>query len=201
MEDIYMNKLQGTKTAENLSAAFAGESQARMRYTYYELLAEKDNHKHIASIFRETAENERAHARVFFNHLVKGLGKSHIKVNAEYPIAFGTTEDNLLAAAEGEKEEWGNLYPNFAKIAKEEGFPEVEDSFTEILSIEKGHEKRYLDLLDALKNGTLYKKQEPQYWKCRNCGYIHMGLESPAVCPACKHPQGFFEVMFNFPIK
>lgn len=196
-----MKDLKGTKTAENLSAAFAGESQARMRYTYYEKVAEKENHKHIASIFRETAENEKAHAKVFFNYLVNGLGPSHIKVNAEYPIGFGTTVENLQYAAEGEKEEWGTLYPNFAKIAKEEGFPEIADSFNHIITIEQGHEKRYLDLLDEFKNGTLYKKQSPQYWKCRNCGYIHNGTDAPNVCPACMHPQGFFEVMYTAPTK
>lgn len=196
-----MENLKGSKTAESLAAAFAGESQARMRYTFYEKVAEKENHKHIASIFRETSENERAHAKVFFNFLVNGLEPSLIKVNAEYPIGFGTTVENLQYAAEGEKEEWGTLYPNFAKIAKEEGFPEIEDSFNHIIKIEQGHEKRYLDLLDELKNDSLYKKQSPQYWKCRNCGYIHIGTDAPSVCPACKHPQGFFEVMYTSPLK
>lgn len=196
-----MKDLKGTKTAENLSAAFAGESQARMRYSYYEKVAEKENHKHIASIFRETAENEKAHAKVFFNYLVNGLGTSHINVNAEYPIGFGTTEENLQYAAAGEKEEWGTLYPDFAKIAKEEGFPEIEASLNSIITIEQAHEKRYLDLLDELKNGTLYKKQSEQYWKCRNCGYIHFGTDAPEICPACRHPQGFFEIMYTAPIK
>jgi rubrerythrin len=192
-----MKSLVGTQTAENLAKAFAGESQARNRYTFYSKAAEKEGHIHIADVFKETAENERAHAKIFFDFLVQGLGKATIKVNTDYPVGYGTTEENLQYGAEGEKEEWGTAYPNFADIAKQEGFPEVEFAFRKIIEIEKAHEKRYLDLLSSVKNGTLYKRDTPQYWKCINCGYIHMGEEAPKVCPACKYPQGWFEVMYN----
>lgn len=192
-----MKSLQGTKTADNLAKAFAGESQARNRYTYYSKIADTEGHKQIAAIFWETADNEKEHAKVFFDLLIQGLGNSHIKVDADYPIGIGNTEQNLLYAAQGEKEEWGNLYPNFADIAKQEGFPEVEFAFRKIMEVEKGHEKRYLDLMENIKNGTLYKKASSQMWKCRNCGFIYEGLEAPGVCPACKHPQGYFEVMYN----
>lgn len=192
-----MKSLVGTKTADNLSAAFAGESQARNRYTYYSTVADKEGHKQIAAIFLETADNEKAHAKVFFNFLVEGLGKVLINVNAQYPIGYGNTEQNLQYAAEGEKEEWGKLYPGFADTAKQEGFPEIETVIRNIIKIEQTHEKRYLDLLSNIKNGTLYKKDTPQYWKCRNCGFIYLGEEAPKKCPACHHPQGYFEVMYN----
>ena len=192
-----MKSLEGTKTAQNLAKAFAGESQARNRYTYYSKVADKEGHKQIAAVFTETADNEREHAKIFYNLLISGLGASHIKVEAEYPIGMGNTSENLQYAANGEKEEWGDLYPAFADIAKEEGFPEVESAFRQILKIEEGHEKRYLDLKSNLDNGTLYKKDTPQYWKCRNCGFIYDGLEAPKVCPACKHPQGYFEILYD----
>lgn len=192
-----MKSLVGTQTADNLAKAFAGESQARNRYTFYSKVADKEGHKQIAAIFMETADNERAHAKIFFDLLVQGLGKAHIKVDADYPVGYGNTSENLQYAAEGEKEEWGTAYPSFADIAKQEGFPEVELAFRKILEIEKHHEQRYLDLKSSLDNGTLYKRESLQYWKCRNCGYIHMGEEAPKVCPACKHPQGYFEVMYD----
>lgn len=192
-----MKSLNGTKTADNLAKAFAGESQAMNRYTFYSKTANKEGHKQIEAVFLETADNERAHAKVFYNFLIQGLGKAHINVNANYPIGLGNTEENLQYAAEGEKEEWGNLYPNFADIAKEEGFPEVEVAFRKIMEIEQGHEKRYLDLLNSLKNNTLYKRSTKQKWKCRNCGYIYEGEKAPKTCPACKHPQGYFEIMYD----
>lgn len=192
-----MKSLQGTKTADNLAKAFAGESQARNRYTYYGRTADKEGHKKIASVFFEVADNERAHAKVFFDLLIQGLGKTHINVNAQYPIGYGNTEQNLQYAAEGEKEEWGTLYPQFADQAKEEEFPEVETAFREIIKIETSHEKIYLNLLDNLKNGNLYKRDTVQRWRCRNCGYIFEGTQAPQVCPACKHPQGYFEIMNN----
>ncbi len=192
-----MKSLNGTKTADNLAKAFAGESQARNRYTFYSKIASNEGYKQIEAVFLETADNERAHARVFFDLLIEGLGKAHINVNADYPIGLGSTEENLLYAAEGEKEEWGTLYPSFSEIAKEEGFPEVEIVFRKIIEIETGHEKRYLDLLNSLKNKTLYKKDSKQNWKCRNCGYIYQGLEAPKTCPACKYPQGYFEIMYD----
>lgn len=193
-----MKSLQGTKTAENLAKAFAGESQARNRYIFYSKVAEQEGHMYIAEVFKETADEERAHAKVFFDFLIQGLGKTHIKVDAEYPIGFGNTEQNLQYAAEGEKEEWGTLYPGFADIAKQEGFPEVEFALKKIVEIETIHERRYLDLMNALKNGSLYKKNTNQYWKCMNCGYIFEGLEAPKVCPACKYPQGWFQIAYNF---
>lgn len=192
-----MKSLVGSRTADNLAKAFAGESQARNRYTYYAGIARKEGHMHIAAIFEETADNERAHAKVFFNLLTEGLGKAHIKVDADYPIGVGNTLENLQYAAEGEKEEWGTAYPEFAKIAKEEGYPEVEFAFNHIIEVEKAHEQRYLDLMNALREGRLYKREEKEYWKCRNCGYIHEGDEAPKICPACKHPQGYFEIMYD----
>lgn len=194
-----MKNLSGTKTAENLAKSFAGESQARNRYIFYSKVAQSEGHIHVANTFTETADNERAHAKIFFDLLIQGLGKSHIHVNADYPIGYGTSLDNLQYAAEGEKEEWGTAYPSFAQIAKDEGFPEVDFAFKKILEIEKAHEKRYLDLHERMKNGTLYKSGTPQYWKCINCGYIHFGEEAPKVCPACKYPQGWFELMYDTP--
>lgn len=192
-----MKSLKGSKTADNLAKAFAGESQARNRYTFYSKVAAKDGHKQIEAVFLETADNERAHAKVFFDLLIEGLGKAKIHVDADYPIGFGTTLENLKYAAEGEREEWGNAYPKFAEIAKEEGYPEVAHAFSKILEVEKHHEQRYLDLYANLKDELLYKRDETKYWKCRNCGYIYEGTEAPKVCPACKHPQGYFEIMYD----
>ncbi len=192
-----MKSLVGTKTAENLARAFAGESQAKNRYIFYSMVADKEGHQNIAGVFQETADNERAHARIFFNFLIEGLGHTHIKVDTEYPIGYGTTEENLQYAAEGEKEEWGTAYPSFADVAKQEGFPEIEFAFKKIIEIEKAHEKRYLDLLNRMKTGKLYMQDTPQLWKCRNCGYIYEGTEAPKVCPACKYPQGYFEIMYD----
>lgn len=192
-----MKSLVNTKTADNLSKAFAGESQARNRYSYYSKVADSEGHKQIAAIFMETAENEKAHGKIFFDFLIQGLGSAHITVNAAYPIGYGNTQQNLQYAADGEKEEWGTLYPSFADTAKQEGFPEVEFAFRKIIEIETAHEKRYLDLLNNMKNNTLYKKPVEQLWKCRNCGYIYSGTEAPAICPACKHPQGYFEIMYD----
>ncbi|MEG0855857.1 MAG: rubrerythrin family protein [Terrisporobacter sp.] len=192
-----MKSLKGSKTADNLAKAFAGESQARNRYTFFSKVAMKEGHKQIEAIFLETADNERAHAKVFYDLLIEGLGHSNIAVNADYPIGFGTTLDNLQYAAEGEREEWGTAYPEFAKVAKEEGYPEVHTAFTKILEVEKHHEQRYLDLYANLKDNLLYKRDVKEYWKCRNCGFIFEGLEAPKKCPACHHPQGFFEVAYD----
>ncbi|AIY82983.1 MAG: rubrerythrin family protein [Clostridium baratii] len=192
-----MKSLKGSKTADNLAKAFAGESQARNRYTFYSRVAAKEGHKQIEAVFLETADNERAHAKVFYDLLVEGLGHTDITVNADYPIGFGTTLDNLKYAAEGERDEWGTAYPEFAKIAKEEGYPEVYNAFSQILTVEKHHEQRYLDLYANLKDNLLYVSETPQYWKCRNCGYIFEGTEAPKKCPACYHPQGFFEIAYD----
>lgn len=182
------------KTDENLLKAFAGESQARNRYTYFASVAKKAGYEQIAAIFLETADNEKEHAEIFFKHLNK-LGKP-LEITATYPAGrIGTTEENLLAAAEGEKEEWGTLYPEFEETAREEGFNEVADSFKEIAEVEEQHEKRYRKLLENVKNKSVFKKEKTIMWKCRNCGYVHEGKEAPNVCPACKHPQAYYEVL------
>ena len=185
-------KMKGSKTEKNLLKAFAGESQARGRYTYFASQAKKDGYEQIRAIFLETAENELEHAKVFFKYLEGG----EVEVTASYPAGrIGTTEENLLEAAEGEKLEWGTLYPDFAKTAKEEGFDNVAESFTEIAEVEEEHEKRYRKLLDNVKKGTVFKRDKEVKWKCRNCGYVHKGKEAPQVCPACKHPQSYYELL------
>lgn len=193
-----MKSLMNTTTADNLAKAFAGESQARNRYTFYAETAKKEGHQLIASIFEETANNERAHAKIFFDLLVAGLGKSFINVNTQYPVGFGTSFENLQYAAEGEKEEWGTAYPGFAKKAQEEGFPEVEAAFNKILEIERHHEERFLSLHKRLEANTLYKQPNSHKWICKNCGYIHEGPEAPGICPACHYPQGYFEILNEF---
>jgi len=186
-----MVSLKGSKTEQNLLKAFAGESMARNRYTYFASAARKDGFEQIAAIFTETAENELEHAKVFFKHLEGG----EVEITASYPAGrIGTTAENLLAAAEGEKMEWGTLYPGFAETAKKEGFDNVAESFTEISEVEQQHEKRYRKLLENVKKGTVFKKDKEVEWKCRNCGYVHRGKEAPKVCPACKHPQSYYEL-------
>jgi rubrerythrin len=187
-----MAKLKGSKTEKNLLAAFAGESQARNRYTYFASVARTEGFEQISGIFQETADNEKEHAKVFFKHLEGG----NATIEAMYPAGkIGTTAENLLAAAEGEKLEWGTLYPNFEKVAREEGFDKVADSFKEIAEVEVQHEKRYRKLLENVENKTVFKKDKVVKWKCRNCGYVHEGNEAPKVCPACKHPQSFYELL------
>ena len=186
-----MKSLKGTETEKNLLAAFAGESQARNRYTFFASKAKKEGYEQIAAIFQETADNEKEHAEVFFKHLQGGM----VEINASYPAGvIGTTEENLLAAAEGEKEEWGILYPNFGKTAEEEGFPKIAESFKEISEVEERHEKRYRKLRENIQKGRVFKRDKVVKWKCRNCGYVHEGTEPPKVCPACKHPQSYYEV-------
>ncbi len=186
-----MTKLKGSETEKNLLKSFAGESQARNRYTYFASTAKKEGYEQISGIFLETAENEKEHAKVFFKYLEGGK----VEITAMYPAGkIGNTPENLLAAAEGEKEEWGKLYPEFEKTAREEGFKEVADSFKEIAEVEEQHEKRYRKLLDNVKNKTVFKKDKVVKWKCRNCGYVHEGKEAPKSCPACKHPQAYYEV-------
>ena len=183
--------MKGSKTEQNLLKAFAGESMARNRYTYFASAARKDGFEQIAAIFTETAENELEHAKVFFKHLEGG----EVEITASYPAGrIGTTAENLLAAAEGEKMEWGTLYPGFTETAKKEGFDNVAESFTEISEVEQQHEKRYRKLLENVKKGTVFKKDKEVEWKCRNCGYVHRGKEAPKVCPACKHPQSYYEL-------
>ena len=186
-----MKSLKGTQTEKNLLAAFAGESQARNRYSYFASKAKKEGYEQIAAIFLETAENEKEHAKVFFKHLQGGM----VEIMASYPAGeIGTTEENLLAAAEGEKEELGMLYPNFAKTAEEEGFIDVAESFKEIAEVEEYHERRYRKLLDNVKKGLVFKRKKVVKWKCRNCGYVHEGTEAPDLCPACKHPKSYYEI-------
>jgi rubrerythrin len=181
-----------SKTEENLLKAFAGESQARNRYTFFASVARKEGFEQIAAIFEETADNEKEHAKVFFKHLKGG----DVTIEASYPAGkIGTTTENLFAAAEGEKLEWGTLYPEFEKIAREEGFNDVAESFKEIGEVEEKHEKRYRKLLENVKNKTVFKKDKVVKWKCRNCGYVHEGKEAPKTCPACKHPQSFYELL------
>lgn len=185
-------KLKGSQTEKNLLKAFAGESQARNRYTYFASVARKAGFEQISAIFLETADNEKEHAKVFFNHLEGG----EAVIEAAYPAGkIGNTSENLLAAAEGEKLEWGTLYPEFEKVARKEGFPKVADSFKEIAEVEEKHEKRYRRLLENVRSGNVFRKGMVMKWKCRNCGYVHEGKEAPKECPACKHPQAFYEIL------
>jgi len=187
-----MVKLKGSQTEKNLLKAFAGESQARNRYTYFASVARDEGFEQISAIFQETADNEKEHAKVFFKYLKGG----DVSIEASYPAGkIGKTVENLLAAAEGEKMEWGTLYPYFEKVAREEGFDKIADSFKEIAEVEMQHEKRYRKLLENVKNGTVFKKDKVVKWKCRNCGYVHEGKEAPKVCPACQHPQSFYELL------
>ena len=190
-EDSGMN-FKGSRTEKNLLAAFAGESQARNRYTYFASAARNEGYEQVSAIFLETADNEKEHAKIFFQHLQGG----DVEITAMYPAGvIGKTADNLLAAAEGEKLEWGTLYPGFARIAKEEGFPKIAESFTEIGEVEQFHERRYRELLKSVKAGSVFKKNRTVKWHCRNCGYIHEGAEAPKECPACKHAQSYYEVL------
>ncbi len=184
-------ELKGSETEKNLLKAFAGESQARNRYTYFASVAKKEGYKQIEAIFLETADNEKEHAEIFFKYLQGG----DVVIQADFPAGkIGTTEENLLAAASGEKMEWGTLYPEFEKVARKEGFEAVANSFKEIAEVEEQHERRYLKLLENVKNGTVFKKNKTVKWKCRNCGYVHEGEEAPLVCPACRHKQEYYEL-------
>jgi len=185
-------RLKGSQTEKNLLKAFAGESQARNRYTFFAEVAKKEGYEQISAIFLETADNEKEHAEVFFKYLEGG----DVTIEATYPAGkIGTTRENLLAAAEGEKMEWVTLYPEFERVAREEGFTEIATSFKEIAEVEMQHEKRYRKLLENLESNTVFRKDRVVRWKCRNCGYVHEGKEAPKVCPACKHPQAFYELL------
>ncbi len=184
--------IKGTQTEKNLLAAFAGESQARNRYTYFASAARKEGFEQIANIFAETAENEKEHAKVFFQHLEGG----DAEVMAVYPAGIiKDTKSNLEAAAAGEQLEWTKLYSDFGKTARDEGFPEAARSFEQIAKVEKFHESRYRKLISNVANGEVFKKKAPVKWHCANCGYIFEGTEPPKECPACKHPQSFYEVL------
>ena len=186
-----MKSLKGTKTEQNLLKSFAGESQARMRYDYFAKQAKKEGLEQISALFAETALNEKEHAKRFFKFLEGGV----VEITAAYPAGvIGTTLENLKAAAEGENEEWTDLYPAFAKTAEEEGFPEVAAAYKLIAKVEKAHEERYLKLYSNLDSGKVFEKDGVVVWKCINCGYLHEGAKAPDLCPACLHPQAYFEI-------
>lgn len=183
--------IKGTKTEKNLLTTFAGESQARNRYTFFASAAKKEGYEQIAAIFTETADQEKEHAKRMFKYLEGGM----VEFTATFPAGvIGTTIDNLKAAAAGEHEEWAEDYPKFADIAEEEGFPAIAAMYRNIAIAEKGHEERYRQFLSNLENGSVFKKDEEIVWQCRNCGYIFVGKQAPELCPACLHPQAYFEV-------
>ncbi len=192
IKEIKKKSLKGTKTEQNLLKAFAGESQARNRYTYFASVAKKEGYEQMNAIFLETAENEKEHAKIFFKFLEGGM----VEITATYPAGtIGTTKENLFEAAEGEKMEWSSIYPDFEKIARSEGFGEVADAFKEIAEVEQHHEGRYRKLLYNINHNQVFKKPEEVMWKCSNCGYVHEGKEAPETCPACKHPQSYYQVL------
>lgn len=184
--------LKGTKTEQNLLKAFAGESQARNRYEFFASVAKKEGYEQIASLFMETSLQEKEHAKRFFKFLEGGM----TEITASYPAGkIGTTSENLKAAADGENEEWSELYPKFAEIAKEEGFTEVAVAFKAIAKVEEFHEKRYRKLLKNIEEGTVFLKNGKVFWKCRNCGYVYEAEKAYETCPACLHPKSFMELL------
>ena len=187
-----MANLKGTKTEKNLLTAFAGESQARNRYNYFASAAKKEGYVQVSNIFSETADNEKEHAKRFFKFLQGG----DVEITAPFPAGIiGNTKENLRAAAAGENEEYSTLYPEFARIAEEEGFDEIGEVFRAVSVAEKQHEKRYLALLQNIETGKVFKRDAVVKWKCGNCGYIHESTEPPEKCPACDHPQAHFELL------
>ena len=186
-----MKSVKGTATEQNLLKSFAGESQARNRYTFFASVAKKEGYEQISGIFMETAEQEKEHAKKFFKYLEGG----DLTITASYPAGIiSTTAENLKAAAAGEHEEWDILYADFAKVADEEGFPEIAETFRQIAKVEAEHERRYLKLLSRIEAGNFFVREEPTTWQCRNCGYVLEGTtEAPEKCPACAHPQAYFE--------
>ena len=186
-----MSSLKGAQTEKNLLKAFAGESQARNRYTFFAKQAAKEGYEQIAALFLETAENEGQHAKQYFRHLEGGI----VEITAAYPAGkIGTTAENLLAAADGENEEWTDLYPAFGDMAESEGFKDVANTFRQIAKVEAWHETRYRKLLDNIEKDLVFAKPEPVKWICRNCGFVHEGPTALKVCPACQHPQAYQEV-------
>jgi rubrerythrin len=185
-----MASIQGTQTEKNLLISFAGESQARMRYTMFASQAKKEGFEQIAGVFLETAEQEKEHAKKFFSYLEGGM----VEINASYPAGkVGTTAENLLASAMGEHEEWSHDYPHFADIAEQEGFKAIAATFRKIAEVEAEHEKRYRQLLERVEAGKFFERDEEIEWQCRNCGYVHTGKNAPKACPACTHSQSYFE--------
>jgi len=183
--------LRGTRTEQNLINAFAGESQARNRYSYFAKIAKEEGYEQIAAIFLETAENEKEHAKLFYEPLGNMCGTVH----SEYPFELGDTEHNLESAADGEREEWEELYAEGEKVAKEEGFDDIAEIFHHVIHAEKHHYQRFLKLLDNVKHNTVFKKDEETDWMCRECGYVLHGKEAPKKCPNCHHPQAYFQVL------
>ncbi len=187
-----MSSIRGTQTEKNLLKAFAGESQARNRYTYAASIAKKEGYEQVAAVFQETADQEKQHAKRFFRFLEGGM----LEITAAYPAGVtGTTIENLKAAAAGEHEEYSVLYPEFARIAKEEGFPQVAAQFNSVCKAEQNHERRYKLLLENLEKSKAFKKDATIKWICRECGYIHEGTDAPKTCPCCEHPQAFFQAL------
>jgi len=187
-----MKSLKGTRTEKSLLMAFAGESQARNRYTFFASAAKKEGFEQISAVFLETADNEKEHAKIFFKFLEGG----DVEITASYPAGIiGKTAQNLQAAADGEKLEWSKLYKDFEKTAQDEGFPEIARQFKEISEVEEQHEKRYRKLLNNIKEGKVFKKDAEVKWHCRNCGYVHVGKEAPEKCPACSHPKDYYELL------
>jgi len=187
-----MSNLKGSKTEKNLLTAFAGESQARNRYNYFASQAKKDGFVQISHIFEETANQEKEHAKRFFKFLKGG----EVEIQAAFPAGvIGNTAENLKDAAAGEHYEWASMYPEFAKVAREEGFEEIAKVFEAVVVAERQHEKRYLGLLKNVEAGTVFKKSQKVVWRCRNCGYLHEGEKAPKECPACAHPQAHFELL------
>ena len=184
-------KLKGTQTEKNLLAAFAGESQARMRYSFFSSTAKKEGYEQISAIFQETSDNEREHAKLFFTLLEGG----EAEITASYPAGIiGVTSANLAAAASGEKLEWSVLYPGFATVADKEGFTQAANTFRNVAKVEVSHERRFRKLLSNLEGGLVFRKPKPVAWKCRNCGYVHEADSAPERCPVCDHPQAYYEV-------
>ncbi|MGL6007842.1 MAG: rubrerythrin [Culicoidibacterales bacterium] len=191
--------LKGTETLECLMKAFAGESQARQRYTMYSKVAQKEGYLQIARIFAETARNEERHAKIFFTHMQNGLADEAfpqtVQITAGYPVGIATTQENLRYAAEGEHEEHGVVYPDFAEIAQKEGFKLIANSFRQIGEIEAHHHKRYQHLAELVANGEVFEKTEKVAWICEECGHIHYGLKAPKICGVCHHSQGHFSIL------
>lgn len=184
--------VKGTRTEQNLLKSFAGESQARSRYTFFASVAKKEGYEQISGVFMETAEQEKEHAKRFFKFLEGGM----VEITASYPAGkIGTTMENLAAAAAGENEEWAEMYPEFAAIAEEEGFPAIAAVFRNVATVEEQHEIRYRKLLAHVEVGDVFSRDEEIFWQCRNCGYVHKGKTAPESCPACAHPQAYFEPM------
>lgn len=191
-----MASIKGTQTEKNLLISFAGESQARMRYNYFSSVAKKEGYEQIAAVFTETADQEKEHAKRFFKFLEGG----EVEITATYPAGkIGTTAENLLAAAMGENEEWSMAYPAFADVAEKEGFAEIAAVYRAIASVEAMHEARYRALLARVEEGKVFSREDAIEWQCRNCGFVYTGKEAPEKCPACAHPQAYFEAKkWNF---